>query len=190
MSRSEPNAARLEGLAEPGGIFVSATVHDHVVGKLAHRFEDLGEHTFKNIAKPVRVYRAGTGGTQERAAPPALALPELQDHSYGGPNSSNEWARESYQIAVDFAYMGVETLPDPDLGQNTDRLIKNMMKYILEGVAPVDRAPKLPEGYWEKLQLTTAQRITLADYRIADLILLAADNIEAQRKYLGDHRPE
>ena len=55
-------AARLEGLAEPGGIYISATVHDHVIGKLAQPFEDLGEHTLKNIAKPVRVYRAGTGG--------------------------------------------------------------------------------------------------------------------------------
>lgn len=69
-------AARLEGLAEPGGIYVSATVHDHVTGKLALAFDDLGEHTLKNIAKPVRVYRAGTGGTGRRAAQPAAALPK------------------------------------------------------------------------------------------------------------------
>ena len=79
----------------------------------------------------------------------------------------------------------VETRPDPDMGQDTDRLVQNMVKFILEGVAPVDEAPQLPEGYWEKLQLTSAQRITLAGYRIADLILAAADNIEAQRKFLG-----
>jgi hypothetical protein len=60
-----------------------------------------------------------------------------------------------------------------------------MMVFILEGVAPVDEAPPLPEGYWDELQTTTAQRITLAGYRIADLILLAADNIEAQRKFVG-----
>ena len=51
-------AARLEGLAEPGGIYVSATVHDHVIGKLELSFDDLGERTLKNIQKPVRMYRA------------------------------------------------------------------------------------------------------------------------------------
>ena len=69
-------AARLEGLAEPGGIYVSATVHDHVTGKLALTFDDLGERTLKNIERPVRIYRAGTGKTLERAARPALALPD------------------------------------------------------------------------------------------------------------------
>ena len=69
-------AARLEGLAEPGGIYVSASVYDQVAGKLELSFEDLGEHTLKNIAKPVRIYRAGTGGTREHAAPPTLALPD------------------------------------------------------------------------------------------------------------------
>jgi adenylate cyclase len=51
-------AARLEGLCEPGEIFVSGTVYDQADGKLEASFEDLGEQTVKNIAKPVRVYRA------------------------------------------------------------------------------------------------------------------------------------
>jgi TolB-like protein/class 3 adenylate cyclase/tetratricopeptide (TPR) repeat protein len=50
-------AARLEGLAEPGGICVSGTVMEHVAGKLDLGFEDMGEQQVKNIAKPVRVYR-------------------------------------------------------------------------------------------------------------------------------------
>src|SRR5262245_7704430 len=50
-------AARLEGLAEPGGICISGTVLDHVKNKLALRYEDLGEQTVKNIADPVRVFR-------------------------------------------------------------------------------------------------------------------------------------
>ena len=121
---------------------------------------------------------------------PRSSLPQLREHPYSGQDSFTIWAQESYQIAADWAYKDVETIPDPDLGQDTDRLIKNMMKYVLEGIAPVDEAPKLPAGYWEKLQLTAEQRITLAGYRIADLIFAAADNIEAQRKYLGDHRPK
>src|SRR5882762_1544371 len=50
-------AARLEGLAEPGGICVSARVRGDAAGKLHLAFEDMGEQALKNIARPVRVYR-------------------------------------------------------------------------------------------------------------------------------------
>jgi class 3 adenylate cyclase len=50
-------AARLEGLADPGGICISRGIHDHVMKKLPFEFEDLGEQSVKNIAQPVRVYR-------------------------------------------------------------------------------------------------------------------------------------
>jgi TolB-like protein len=50
-------AARLEALAEPGGICVSRMVRDNVRDKLRYVFEDLGEQRVKNIARPVRVYR-------------------------------------------------------------------------------------------------------------------------------------
>ncbi len=50
-------AARLESLAEPGGICISGTAHDQLGNKLALGYEDLGEQTVKNIAKPVRVFR-------------------------------------------------------------------------------------------------------------------------------------
>ena len=50
-------AARLEGLADPGGIFVSRVVRDEVLHKLSFAFEDLGAQQVKNIAQPVEVYR-------------------------------------------------------------------------------------------------------------------------------------
>jgi TolB-like protein/class 3 adenylate cyclase/Tfp pilus assembly protein PilF len=50
-------AARLEALAEPGGVLVSSTVHDHVRGKLPITFADAGERQLKNIEQPVRTYR-------------------------------------------------------------------------------------------------------------------------------------
>jgi adenylate cyclase len=49
-------AARLEALAEPGGICISGTVWDHIRDKLPYSFEDTGEQSVKNIARPVRVY--------------------------------------------------------------------------------------------------------------------------------------
>jgi adenylate cyclase len=54
-------AARLEGLAVPGAICVSGTVRDHIGDRLPYVFEDIGEQTFKNIARPVRVYRVRIG---------------------------------------------------------------------------------------------------------------------------------
>jgi len=49
-------AARLEGLAAPGGIYVSGTVRDHIGDRLPYAFDDMGEQSVKNIARPVRVY--------------------------------------------------------------------------------------------------------------------------------------
>src|SRR6516162_7374109 len=49
-------AARLEALAEPGGICISRTVRDQIRDKLHYSFEDLGEQSVKNIARPVRAY--------------------------------------------------------------------------------------------------------------------------------------
>jgi adenylate cyclase len=68
-------AARLEALAEPGGICVSAAVRDQLRDKRALAFEDLGEHSVKNIARPLRVFRLATqspGGAPrvEDPAPP------------------------------------------------------------------------------------------------------------------------
>src|SRR5262249_27126790 len=53
-------AARLEVLAEPGGICVSARVQEDAAGRLDLTFEDMGEQTLKNIARPVRAYRVVT----------------------------------------------------------------------------------------------------------------------------------
>src|SRR5215469_17979693 len=56
-------AARLESLADPGGIYISGTVHDQVSGKLPLDYVDLGGQAVKNIAKPVRVFRINLDGT-------------------------------------------------------------------------------------------------------------------------------
>jgi adenylate cyclase len=69
-------AARLEGIAEPGAIFVSRAVRDSVRDKLEITLEDLGDRPVKNISKPVRVFRidaAGrTSGARSAMAPPPL----------------------------------------------------------------------------------------------------------------------
>jgi adenylate cyclase len=65
-------AARLEALAEPGGVCVSGVVHDQVRDKLDLAFEDMGDQQVKNIARPVRAYAFRPEGL---AAPPRRGLP-------------------------------------------------------------------------------------------------------------------
>jgi class 3 adenylate cyclase len=55
-------AARMESLAEPGGIAISGTVYDQIENKLALNYEYLGERTVKNISRPLKVYRIGIPG--------------------------------------------------------------------------------------------------------------------------------
>ena len=61
-------AARLESIAEPGGICVSAAVREQVGDRLDVGFEDLGEHTVKNISRPIRVFRVLLDGRKPGAA--------------------------------------------------------------------------------------------------------------------------
>jgi TolB-like protein/tetratricopeptide (TPR) repeat protein len=68
-------AARIEALAEPGGICVSRVVRDQVRDKLDFSFEDIGEQQVKNIARPVRVYRV-RNATPKAAVSSALPLPD------------------------------------------------------------------------------------------------------------------
>ena len=68
-------AARLEGIAEPGGIFLSDDAYRQVKGKIDVAAEDLGEQRLKNIAQPVRVYRVSRE-EGARKSTPALTLPD------------------------------------------------------------------------------------------------------------------
>ena len=77
-------AARMEALAEGGGVCISSTVYDAVEGKLSFGFDFLGEQQVKNIAKPVRVYRVRAEPRPPSARPPSkrsmrwqIAVPAL-----------------------------------------------------------------------------------------------------------------
>ena len=71
-------AARLEGIAEPGGICISEDAFRQVRGKVEAEFADLGEQSLKNIARPLRVYHLdpAAGATAAVTPPPALPLPD------------------------------------------------------------------------------------------------------------------
>jgi adenylate cyclase len=77
-------AARLEALAEAGGICVSAAVYDQVQGRLDCDFDDLGAIELKNIVRPVRVYRIRTPGSAPM--PASAATPSAFDRVLGVPD--------------------------------------------------------------------------------------------------------
>ena len=75
-------AARLEGIAEPGGICISSSAYDQVRGKVAVEFADLGEQNLKNISRPVRAYAVISNGLgpaklQDRRPDQPLSAPRL-----------------------------------------------------------------------------------------------------------------
>ena len=72
-------AARLESIAEPGGICISSSAYDHVRGKVGAEFADLGEQNLKNIARPVRTYAVVWDGHSSAT---------LVERAFSGPTSA------------------------------------------------------------------------------------------------------
>jgi class 3 adenylate cyclase len=100
-------AARIEGLAEPGGICVSRIVRDQVRDKLGFGFQDLGERRVKNIARPVRVFKipldappfpAETGKPRETATTEAAGAAAGTDHA--APNRRGSYLAAAGGTAV------------------------------------------------------------------------------------------
>jgi len=86
-------AARLEGIAEPGGICISASARDQVDGKIDVQFADLGEHILKNIPRPVRAYAVKPSGhnlieqgfsASQQSSAPRLSIVVLPFANIGG----------------------------------------------------------------------------------------------------------
>jgi TolB-like protein len=70
-------AARLEGIAEPGGICISSSAYEQVQGKVNVDFADLGEHSLKNISRPTRAYAVSQKANPDRRASTSSSAPRL-----------------------------------------------------------------------------------------------------------------
>ena len=98
-------AARLEAIADPGGIVISSIAHDYVRNKVKATFDDMGAQTLKNIAEPVRVYRVHVGiapadesearGPVKTSKPSIAVLPFVNmspvSETTGGDRSPRHW---------------------------------------------------------------------------------------------------
>ena len=94
-------AARLEGIAEPGGICVTRGVRDHLRDRMEFEFEDLGEHRVKNISRPVRVFRVGfdPDATTELTPSEAAAAPQTEERP-ANHNGDNVGTRRAGFLAI------------------------------------------------------------------------------------------
>src|SRR6516162_10156952 len=70
-------AARLEGIAQRGGICISSSAYEQVHGKVNVEFADLGEHTLKNISRPIRTYAVGLNANAHLVASQPSPAPRL-----------------------------------------------------------------------------------------------------------------
>jgi len=78
-------AARLEGLAEAGGICISGSAYEQIESKLSLGYEYIGEHTVKNIVKPIRAYRVPTGpATPQKADDKSRTAPKWKRAAFAG----------------------------------------------------------------------------------------------------------
>src|ERR1700733_14997694 len=115
-------AARLEGLAEPGGVCVSGTAHDQVRDRLPYVFTDKGEQTVKNIARPVRVYSLGANAI---AAVPAAPL-SVDSQQSSGRHWNRGWlaaaGMATVLVVAGGLWFGFKPVKEPSLAGSVPRL--------------------------------------------------------------------
>ena len=115
-------AARLEGLAEPGGVCISGTAHDQVRDRLPYVFTEKGEQTVKNIARPVRVYSLGANAIGALPASPPLA----DNQQSPGRHSNRGWLAVAGMAAVIVVaaglWLGFKPAREPSLAGAVPRL--------------------------------------------------------------------
>ena len=176
-------AARLEGLAKPGGICISRGVRDHIRHKLPHTFEDLGEKAVKNIAQPIRAFRLipGEGTPEPPPAPEPIALqpepttPDAKSVELVFWNSIND----SVSAADYEAYLA--QYPEGDFAALANARLE---EFATSGAPPRDPADRGVElSFWESVRESDNPRSlrayldkypagefrTLADIRLKEL---------------------
>jgi len=147
-------AARLQSLAEPGGICVSGSVHDQVRRKLDADFEDIGPQTIKNIADPVRVYRIHAGAPVKRRhgdvehtvlpvpTPPSIAILPFTnmssdpEHEFFADGLTEDLITDLSQVAGLFVIARNSSFAYKGKSVDVRSIARNLgVRYIVEGSA-------------------------------------------------------
>ncbi|MFO1069245.1 MAG: adenylate/guanylate cyclase domain-containing protein [Geminicoccaceae bacterium] len=140
-------AARLEALAEPGGIIASATVADHAQRKVEARFEPLGERRLKNIAEPVRVFRVvaagdatpapGHAAPRRRIVAGAVVAAVFAVVAGAGGWWLLDWHRPIPEAADGDARPSVAVLPFADLGDERSYMADGMTEDLITDLTKI-----------------------------------------------------
>ena len=145
-------AARLEGLAKPGGICISRGVRDQIRHKLPHAFDDLGEKTVKNIAQPIRAFRLIPGeGDPQPLPPPESTSLETESHPSEGRSVELlfwESMKESVHAADYQAYL--TQYPDGEFAALARARLEEFTDSAGNARDPADREIEL--AFWESIR--------------------------------------
>ncbi len=162
-------ASRLEAMAEPGGICITAQAYDQLRSVLDAVYEDIGEQTFKNIAKPVRVYKVN-GSNQPGAATPVRRVPRRRTL----PIRQAIYAAIALVVVAASAWIvnGLVSGPN-DAADATDRLAVAVRTF--QAVANEKRALLVSEGLTEDI-VTALSRVP--DLHVADRNLVRESESE------------
>ena len=142
-------ASRLESLAEPGGICVTRGVRDHLRDRVDTAFEDLGEHSVKNIPRPVRVFRA----IFDQDAPPSLP-DEWVSHSSAAAAEPSPAAEDK---TIEVAFWESVQASDDDaeyriyLERYPDGTFAELARARLNGASAVED-PAVEVAFWETVR--------------------------------------
>ena len=152
-------AARIEGLAEPGGICISRGVHDHVMRKTTYRFEDLGEKSVKNIAQPIRVFRLIFDPAELEAVEmdddqvTAVSSQAVLEVSPLGPPATPQFDPHSAELVFWESIKDSERASDHDayLSQYPDGIFVALARARFEELSSSENVPRDPQD--EKVEL-------------------------------------
>ena len=184
-------AARLEGLAKPGGICISRGVRDHIRHKLPHRFEDLGEQAVKNIAQPVRCFRLLPRKGKPEPPPAPIALQPEPLRTAAPPDTKAAelmfWdsIKDSVRAADYEAYLG--QYPEGNFVSLARARVAELMESASTPRDPADREVEL--AFWDSVrELHNAESlqayldkypngefVALAEIRLKELAEMAAE---------------
>jgi class 3 adenylate cyclase len=173
-------AARLEGLAKPGGICISRGVRDQIRHKLPHRFEDLGEQAVKNIAQPVRCFRLlPSKGTPEPPPQPEPIALQPEPARTPAPDAKTvelvfwDSIKESLRPADHEAYL--EQYPDGNFAALARARLAELIEAGGTARDPADREIEL--AFWasaRELDSSESLQAYLDKYPTGEFVALAA----------------
>lgn len=147
-------AARVEGLAPPGGICVTRGVRDHLRDRVGTSFTDRGEHTVKNISRPVRVFEAAFDPSGEPSLPETHALPQ-EAAPAGVPDSASEAGTDDGAIEIAF-WQSVQASDDDAeyriyLERYPDGTFADLARARLDGKSKIEE-PGVELAFWETVR--------------------------------------